>query len=114
MARGHTHTHPLPSPLLTRIPPVQVAYCLAAVVRNCAAPLLEAMGQMLMPGAQQQQGGAGPALGLRKGLWELLVVWTEEAFILLPDIKVCVGGGRKAVDVHEAAVGVPHATCHST
>ncbi len=81
-------------PRLTRPPPLQVAYCLAAVVRNCAAPLLEAMAQQLLPGPQQQQGGgAGPAVGLRKGLWELLVVWTEEAFILLPDIKVGRGGG---------------------
>ncbi|KAG2493487.1 hypothetical protein HYH03_008303 [Edaphochlamys debaryana] len=83
----------------------QVAYCLASVVRSIAVPLRPLLSQPLGgPGAggsagslgRDSQGrpvgggGAEAGVPLRKALWELLLVWSEEAYVLLKNVKALV------------------------
>ena len=81
-----------------------MAYALTAAIRHVAVPLRPLLSQTITvagaPGAggpsalaRDSQGRAAgdtaPATTtLRKMLWEMLLVWTEEAYILLKDIKV--------------------------
>ncbi|KAG2450803.1 hypothetical protein HYH02_004640 [Chlamydomonas schloesseri] len=99
----------------------QVAYALSAVVRHVGVPLRPLLSQTITvtgagaggPSAlaRDSQGrGAGGADGggatattsLRKLLWEMLLVWTEEAYILLKDIKALVAALPPGADAAAA------------
>ncbi|EFJ49201.1 hypothetical protein VOLCADRAFT_117341 [Volvox carteri f. nagariensis] len=101
---------------------VQVAYCLTAVVRNIAVSLRPLLSQALHGGpitaAQQLQrdsqgrapdaamaataAASGGGASLRKLLWELILFWCEEAYILLKDLKAVVGAVAPGSDVTAA------------
>ncbi|PNW70054.1 hypothetical protein CHLRE_17g703750v5 [Chlamydomonas reinhardtii] len=96
----------------------QVAYALTAAIRHVAVPLRPLLSQTITvagaPGAggpsalaRDSQGRAAgdtaPATTtLRKMLWEMLLVWTEEAYILLKDIKGLVAALPQGADAAAA------------